>query len=68
MTVGHRRDLWRLRTGVLYVAQGQPHIFNTDQGVQITSAASNRRLEQAGIQISWDGLGRTLDNLFVERL
>jgi len=47
---------------------GQPAIFNTDQGVQFTSAAYTTRLEQAGIQISWDGRGRALDNVFVERL
>lgn len=48
--------------------QGQPTIFNTDQGVQFTSAAYTQRLEQAGIQISWDGRGRALDNVFIERL
>lgn len=47
---------------------GQPEILNTDQGVQFTSAAYTHRLEQAGIQISWDGRGRALDNIFVERL
>ena len=47
---------------------GQPHIFNTDQGVQFTSTTYTRRLEQAGVQISWDGRGRALDNVFVERL
>ncbi len=48
--------------------QGPPAIFNTDQGAQFTSAAYISRLEQAGIQISWDGRGRALDNVFVERL
>jgi putative transposase len=48
--------------------QGQPRIFNTDQGAQFTSAAYTSRLEAAGIQISWDGRGRALDNVFVERL
>jgi putative transposase len=48
--------------------QGQPAIFNTDQGGQFTSAAYTSRLEAAGIQISWDGRGRALDNVFVERL
>lgn len=47
---------------------GRPAIFNTDQGAQFTSDAFTRRLEQAGIQISWDGRGRALDNVFVERL
>jgi putative transposase len=47
---------------------GQPEIFNTDQGSQFTSAAFTGRLEAAGVQISMDGRGRALDNVFVERL
>jgi putative transposase len=47
---------------------GVPEIFNTDQGVQFTSQAFTQRLQQAGIRISWDGRGRALDNIFVERL
>lgn len=31
------------------LAAGAPHIFNTDQGSQLTSAAYTGRLEQAGI-------------------
>jgi len=50
------------------LAHGQPEIFNTDQGSQFTSQSYTSRLEQAGIQISWDGRGRALDNVFVERL
>lgn len=50
------------------LAQGQPDIFNTDQGGQFTSQAFTGRLEQAGITISMDGRGRALDNIFVERL
>jgi putative transposase len=46
----------------------QPEIFNTDQGVQFTSAAFTSRLAQRGIAISMDGRGRALDNAFVERL
>jgi putative transposase len=46
----------------------QPEIFNTDQGVQFTSHEWTARLRQAGIRISWDGRGRALDNIFVERL
>ena len=48
--------------------QQQPQIFNTDQGAQFTSQAFVARLQQAQIQISWDGRGRALDNVFVERL
>jgi putative transposase len=47
---------------------GQPEIFNTDQGSQFTSAAFTGRLEAAGVQVSMDGRGRALDNVFVERL
>lgn len=50
------------------LAHGRPEIFNTDQGSQFTSTAYTSRLEQAGIHISWDGRGRALDNVFVERL
>ncbi len=45
-----------------------PEIFNTDQGVQFTSADFTHRLKAADIRISWDGRGRALDNIFVERL
>jgi putative transposase len=47
---------------------GQPKIFNTDQGVQFTSLDFTARLTHANIRISWDGRGRALDNVFVERL
>jgi putative transposase len=47
---------------------GQPAIFNTDQGSQFTSLVFTQRLERDGIQISQDGRGRALDNIFVERL
>jgi len=48
--------------------RGRPEIFNTDQGAQFTSCAFTERLRQEGIQISMDGRGRALDNVFVERL
>jgi len=35
-----------------------PEIFNTDQGVQFTSAEFTNRLKAAAIRISWDGRGR----------
>jgi putative transposase len=47
---------------------GRPEIFNTDQGVQFTSAAFLDQLEIAGVRISMDGKGRFLDNIFIERL
>lgn len=47
---------------------GCPEVFNSDQGVQFTSAAFTSRLESAGAKVSMDGKGRCLDNVFVERL
>lgn len=47
---------------------GKPVIFNTDQGSQYTSHDFTGRLISEGIQISMDGRGRALDNIFVERL
>jgi putative transposase len=47
---------------------GKPEIFNTDQGSQFTSGTFTDALEQAGIQISMDGRGRWMDNVFIERL
>lgn len=45
-----------------------PEIFNTDQGVQVTSSEFTNRLKAAEVRISWDGRGRALDTIFVERL
>jgi putative transposase len=50
------------------LTQGQPEIFNTDQGAQFTSQAFTARLKESGVRISMDGRGRALDNVFVERL
>ena len=47
---------------------GVPAIFNTDQGSQYTSEAFTSVLESHKIQISMDGRGRALDNIYVERL
>jgi len=47
---------------------GQPDIFNTDQGVQFTAQPFINELEVAGIRVSMDGRGRFVDNIFVERL
>lgn len=47
---------------------GNPEIFNSDQGSQFTSEAFTSILLARGIQISMDGRGRALDNIFVERL
>ena len=47
---------------------GSPEIFNTDQGCQFTSEDFTSVLKQAGVQISMDGKGRWMDNVFIERL
>ena len=47
---------------------GSPEIFNSDQGVQFTSAAFTGVLAASGVRISMDGKGRYLDNIFIERL
>jgi putative transposase len=47
---------------------GTPEIFNTDQGSQFTSEGFIGKLNSHGIQISMDGKGRWMDNVFIERL
>ena len=47
---------------------GKPEIFNTDQGSQFTGMDFTGVLLEAGIQISMDGRGRWMDNVFIERL
>lgn len=47
---------------------GAPQIFNTDQGSQFTCQEWIDSLLSAHIQISMDGKGRFLDNIFVERV
>ena len=47
---------------------GKPEIFNTDQGSQFTCPGFVGTLVDAGIQVSMDGRGRWLDNVFIERL
>ena len=70
---------WRLSTGMetgfcveaLQEAldrYGSPGIFNSDQGVQFTSAAFTGVLAANRIRISMDSKGRYLDNIFIERL
>jgi putative transposase len=47
---------------------GTPEIFNTDQGSQFTANPFITVLLDAGIDISMDGVGRAIDNVFIERL
>lgn len=48
--------------------RARPEIFHSDQGAQFTSLDFTGRLAAAGLQMSMDGRGRALDNIFVERL
>ena len=50
------------------LGQGQPEVFNTDQGSQFTSLEFTQVLQEHGVKISMDGKGRYNDNSFVERL
>lgn len=45
-----------------------PEIFNTDQGAQFTSEVFTGLLKAREVQISMDGKGRAIDNIFIERL
>ena len=48
--------------------QAKPEIWNSDQGSHFTSPKYLERLQREEIQISMDGRGRALDNIFTERL
>jgi len=50
------------------LAQATPTIWNSDQGSHFTSPQYIDRLKLAHVQISMDGKGRALDNIFTERL
>lgn len=47
---------------------GKPGIINSDQGSQFTSEVYINLLKENEIQISMDGKGRAIDNIFIERL
>jgi putative transposase len=49
-------------------AQAKPQICNSDQGSHFTSPQYVDLLQAQAVQISMDGKGRALDNIFVERL
>jgi putative transposase len=46
---------------------GQPKIFNTDQGSQFTSKKFTEYVLGNNMQFSMDSKGRALDNIFIER-
>jgi len=50
------------------LVNGKPGIINSDQGCQFTCYEWIDHLDNEDIQISMDGKGRALDNIFIERL
>jgi putative transposase len=50
------------------LTKATPQIWNTDQGSQFTSFQFTQVVVASGAQISMDGKGRALDNIFTERL
>ena len=57
--------LQALYNGILHAT---PEIINSDQGCQFTSNDWISTLTALGIQISMDGKGRCLDNIYIEHL
>ena len=49
------------------LAQARPRLWNSDQGSHFTSPQYTQLLLDAEVQISMDGKGRALDNIFIER-
>src|SRR5947207_934800 len=50
------------------LAQASPTICNSDQGSHFTSPQYRQLLQAADVQISMDGKGRAIYNIFTERL
>ena len=50
------------------VRHGKPEMINSDQGSQFTADCYVELLKRNEIEISMDGRGRALDNVFIERL
>jgi putative transposase len=59
--------LFCLETAEEALKIGVPEIMNSDQGSQFTSPQFVKMFEIKNAQISWDGKGRALDNIFTER-
>ncbi len=55
---------FRLEAMEMALEFGKPEIFNSDQGSQFTSNAFTTRVKDHGIDISMDGRGRCMDNIF----
>ena len=68
LSIGMETDFCVATLSEALTRHGRPEIFNTDQGVQFTSAAFVDELQTRGVRVSMDGKGRFLDNIFIERL
>lgn len=56
-----------LEAGSEALQSARPDIMNSDQGVQFTSREYLDMYLNAGVQVSMDGRGRCMDNIFTER-
>lgn len=54
-------------TNEAIITYDKPAIINSDQGSQFTSEVHTELLKRYEIQISMDGKGRAIDNIFIER-
>jgi putative transposase len=57
-----------LQTVQQALLQARPEIWNSDQGSHFTSQSYRQLLAEVKVQISMDGRGRAIDNVFTERL
>ncbi len=57
-----------LQTVQQALRKSRPEIWNSDQGSHFTSQSYRQLLAEVKVQISMDGRGRALDNVFTERL
>ncbi len=53
---------------ILALDHGTPEIFNSDQGAQFTAEEFVDELLSRKIRVSMDGIGRAIDNVWIERL
>lgn len=56
-----------LEVAKIALERNVPEIMNSDQGSQFTSQQFVDLFENLSVKISWDGIGRAIDNIFVER-
>ena len=67
LSIGLEVDFCLSALNVALDSYKNPDIFNTDQGSQFTSNLWLEVLQNKSINISMDGKGRAIDNVFIER-